>query len=122
MGAQLQQRQVVEVVERQALMVRAALGVQILLLQEQQAVEVVVVTAAVMVQALLQQVEQQVLVQVQVEMVALILLAVLLAVRGHQFILAVAEAVLVMELQGLLAEQAAYMAVVAVEVGLLQTR
>ena len=80
------------------------------------------VTAVVLVQALLQQVEQQVLVQVRVEMVALILLVVLRAAMEHQFILAAAAVALVMELQGLLVEQVDFLGAVAVEAGLLQAR
>jgi len=69
-----------------------------------------------------QQLEQGVRWAVRLVLAVRLTLAAMLVVQVHQFILVAAAAALVMERQGLLAEQAAYMVAAAVEVGLLQTR
>ena len=84
--------------------------------------EVVAVTAVVLVQALLQRPAPWAPVRVRVVLAVRLMLVVLLVVLEHQFILAAVAAVLVMELQEFLVEQVVTMGVVAVEVHLLQTR
>jgi hypothetical protein len=85
-------------------------------------VEVVAVTAALLAQVFLQQLEQRVLALALVVLAVRLILVVLLVAQEHQSILVVAVAALVMERREHQVVRVGYMVAVAVEAGLLQTR